>query len=69
MITDMAIMGFDKTTKKMVLESYYPGISPEKILENMAFEVDISQAEEFSPPTREEIRILREKCDPQGLIL
>lgn len=68
-ITDMAIMGFDKTTKKMVLESYYPGISREKILENMSFEVDTAQAEELPPPTREEIRILREKCDPQGLII
>lgn len=68
-ITNMAIMGFDKTTRKMILESYYPGIKPEKILENMAFEVDVSQAVELLPPSREEIRILREKCDPQGLII
>ena len=68
-ITDMAIMGFDKTTKKMILERYYPGISTERILENMSFEVDTSQAEELQPPTREEIRILHEKCDPQGLII
>ncbi|SDP51966.1 CoA-transferase subunit beta [Desulforhopalus singaporensis] len=68
-ITNMAIMGFDKVTRKMVLENYYPGITPEKILENMEFEVDISQASELSPPTRDEIKILREKCDPQGLII
>ncbi len=68
-ITNMAIMGFDKTTKEMFLESYYPGISPEEILENMDFDVDISQAEELHPPTSDEIRILREQCDPQGLII
>lgn len=68
-ITNLGIMGFDKSTKKMVLENYYPGITPEKILENMAFEVDISEAKELIPPTSEEIRVLREKCDPQGLII
>lgn len=68
-ITNMAIMGFDKTSKKMFLESYYPGMTPEQILENMEFEVDISKAKELSPPTNEEIKVLREKCDPQGLIL
>ncbi len=68
-ITNMAIMGFDKITKRMFLESYYPGITPDQILENMAFDVDISQAKELLPPTSEEIKILREKCDPQGLII
>jgi glutaconate CoA-transferase subunit B len=68
-ITNMAIMGFDDTTKEMVLESYYPGITPQKILDNMEFEVDISNAKELRPPTNEEIIVLREKCDPQGLIL
>ncbi|MCP3889052.1 MAG: ketoacid-CoA transferase [Desulfobulbaceae bacterium] len=68
-ITNMAIMGFDETTKEMVLESYYPGITPEQILENMAFEVDVSGATELQPPTSEEVRVLREKCDPQGLII
>jgi glutaconate CoA-transferase subunit B len=68
-ITNMAIMGFDDTTKKMFLESYYPGITPEEILDNMEIEVDISNAKELSPPTNEEIMVLREKCDPQGLII
>lgn len=68
-ITNMAIMGFDETSKRMVLDYYYPGITPEKILENMEFAVDISKAKELQPPTNNEIRILREKCDPQGLIL
>ena len=68
-ITNMAIMGFDKDTKRMVLENYYPGISPDEIIENMAFEVDISQAKELEPPTYDEVNVLREKCDPQRLII
>ena len=62
-------MGFDADTKEMFLENWYPGVSPQKILENMEFEVDISRAQEMLPPSKEELRILREVCDPQRLIL
>ena len=68
-ITNMATMGFDEDTKEMYLSGYYPGITREKILDNMGFEVDISRAAEVSPPSDEELRILREQCDPQRLIL
>lgn len=68
-ITNMALMGFDRDTGKMYLDQYYPGLTPRDILDNMSFEVDISRARELSPPTREELVILREKCDPQRLIL
>ena len=68
-ISDMAIMGFDEKTKKMYLKGVYPGFLPEQILEKMDFEVDISRAHEITPPTSDELRILRSKCDPQKLIL
>jgi len=68
-VSDMAIMRFDEKSKEMYLAGYYPGISPEHILEKMQFEVDISRAEEVQPPSFEELKILREKCDPQKLIL
>ena len=68
-ITNMALMGFDPSTGKMFLDQCYPGITPEQILENMDFEVDVSNAREMAPPTADELTILREKCDPQRLIL
>ncbi len=68
-ITNMAVMRFNKETKRMYLEGYYPGVTPEKVAENTGFEVDVSRAAEVAPPTVEELKILREKCDPQGLIL
>lgn len=68
-ITNLAIMGFDQTTKKMFLEYYYPGITPDKILENMEFKVDISRAKELRPPSGKELKVLRETCDPQRLII
>lgn len=68
-ITNMAVMKFDDQTKEMYLESYYPGITPREILDNMEFNVDVSRATESIPPSEMELKILREKCDPQRLIL
>jgi len=68
-ITNMAVMRFDDETKEMYLAGYYPGINKEDILDNMEFEVDVSRAQEVAPPTAVELKILREKCDPQRLIL
>ena len=68
-ITNLALMRFDEETKEMYLAQYYPGITPQKVLENMEFEVNISRAVEATPPTERELKILREKVDPQRLIL
>jgi glutaconate CoA-transferase subunit B len=68
-ITDMAIMGFDKTTRKMYLRGCFPGVTKEDALNNMGFGVDISRAQAVAPPSAEELSILRKRCDPQRLIL
>lgn len=68
-ITNLAVMRFDDETGQMYLDQYYPGVTPDKILANMAFTVDVSRAAEAMPPSGDELRILREKCDPQRLIL
>ncbi len=68
-ITNMGVMRFDDTTKEMYLSGFYPGITPEMILDRMEFSVDTSRAAEVPPPTSEELTLLREKCDHQRLIL
>lgn len=68
-ITNMGTMRFDDTTKEMYLSGFYPGVMPEQVLEKMEFTVDITRAREEIPPTPEELRLLREECDPQRLIL
>lgn len=68
-ITNMAVMRFNDSTKEMYLHACYPGIRPEMVLGNMQFSVDISRASEITPPTENELKILREICDPQRLIL
>lgn len=68
-ITNMAVFRFDEETRHMYLAGCYPGITRGEVLKNMEFKVDVSRALEVKPPTPEELKILREKCDPQRLIL
>lgn len=68
-ITNKAVMRMDPESGEMYLDKYFPGVTPEDILDNMQFTVDVSGAGEAAKPTYEELRILREKCDPQRLIL
>lgn len=68
-VTNMALMRFDQNTSEMYLDRYHPWVSPADILSNMDFDVDVSRAIESDPPTEHELEILRDKCDPQRLIL
>jgi glutaconate CoA-transferase subunit B len=68
-ITNLGILRFAKTSKKMYLAATYPGITAAEIQQNTGFTLDPGEAEEFSPPTPKELKILRERCDPQRLIL
>lgn len=68
-ITNKAVMRMDPKDGAMYLDCYYPGVTPGDILDNMQFSVDVTRAREASPPTVSELKILREKCDPQQLIL
>lgn len=68
-ITNMAVMGFDDPSRQMYLKGCFPGITPQTVLEHMEFSVDVSRAHDVDPPSAEELRILREVCDPQRLIL
>lgn len=68
-ITNLGVMYFDDDTKEMYLAFYYPGVTPQNILDNMEFSVDISRAIVAEPPTERELKILRERVDPHKLIL
>jgi len=68
-VTNLAVLYFDDRTKEMYLGGCYPGIPPQRILDNMGFAVDVSRATEVAPPSAHELRVLREVCDPQRLIL
>lgn len=68
-VSDRAVMRFDETTRRMYLAGIYPGETADEVTGRMGFAVDIFRAEPVPAPTSEELRILREVCDPQRLIL
>ena len=69
-ITDMGVYGFDPETREMVLVSLHPGITIGTIKENIGWDVKVApDLTETPPPGAEEIRIIREELDPQGIFL
>lgn len=68
-ITNLGILRFAKESKKMYLAACYPGVTPEEVQEKTGFTLDLKGAESFPPPTNTELKILRQHCDPQRLIL
>ena len=68
-ITNLGILRFDQESKKMYLAACYPGISPADVERETGFTLDLTRAEKFPPPTIQELKVLRERCDPQRLIL
>ncbi|MBI3286771.1 MAG: CoA-transferase subunit beta [Chloroflexi bacterium] len=68
-ITNLGIYAFDEN-REIYLESHHPGISIEKIKQNVSWEIAISpDVRETEPPTDEELHLLREQFDPQGIFL
>lgn len=63
-VTDRGVMKFDEKTKRMYLAGYYPTSSPEEIIENTGFEMDVSKAVKLDAPNPEVIRMIREEIDP-----
>jgi glutaconate CoA-transferase, subunit B len=69
-VTQLGVMGFNETTKRMMLLSLHPGVSIEDVRKNSSFEILIpSTVGATSPPTPEELRLLREEIDPVKFIL
>jgi glutaconate CoA-transferase subunit B len=69
-ITDLAVMGFDKESCRMQVESLHPEVTLEQVQDNTGFELLAnSKIEETKPPSKTELEILREQVDPHGYII
>ncbi len=67
-ITPLCVMGFDKKTKLMMLESVYPGVTLEEVQDNTGFDLLIPEkVPTTEPPTKKQIELIRTKIDPEGL--
>ena len=63
-ISDLCKMRPDPETGVLYAAEIFPGVTPEQILENTGWDIDVSRAVPMAEPTYEEIRLLRMEVDP-----
>ncbi|MBD3212989.1 MAG: hypothetical protein GF311_10315 [Candidatus Lokiarchaeota archaeon] len=64
-ITDLAYLDFDPTSKRMRVKTKHPGVELKTIKESTGFELIIpDNVNETTPPTKRELELLRNKVDP-----
>jgi glutaconate CoA-transferase subunit B len=69
-ISTLALMGYDPASKRMRVESLHPGVTAQDVRNNTSFEMLFVDPLPVTPePTDDELRILRTKVDPLGLII
>lgn len=69
-ITDLAVLGFDRDTRSMTLESVHPGVTTEQVVAETGFELLMpSSVPTTEPPSQAELAAIRERIDPAGKLL
>lgn len=67
-VTNLGVLDFNTPDHRMRLASVHPGVSVATVVENTGFELVIpAQVPETRLPTAEELRLLREEIDPNGI--
>ena len=67
-ITDLGEYRFDDETGEMTLTSLHPGVTMDDIRENTSWEMKVADDVSETPaPTAEELRLIREELDPEGI--
>jgi glutaconate CoA-transferase subunit B len=67
-VTNLAVMDFAPGSRRMRLRTVHPGISVEQVQEATGFELLVADdVRETEPPTPEEVRLIREEIDPDGV--
>jgi glutaconate CoA-transferase subunit B len=66
-VTDKAIFGFDSDSGEMYLVSVHPGVTVEEVQAEVSWSLKIApDLKTTEPPTAVELRLIREKLDPEG---
>ena len=69
-VSTLAVMDFEPESKHMRLKAVHPGVSVEDVKANTSFELIIpDEIETTAPPSKEELRLLREEIDPEKLYI
>lgn len=69
-VTDKAVFGFDEETRRMKLLAVSPWTTADEVMEEMDFEPLVAEpVETVTPPTEEQLTVLRGQIDPEGRIV
>jgi len=67
-VTNLGVFDFETSDNTMRVRSVHPGFSLDDIVENTAFELEVADdVSESRMPTDEELQLMREVLDPNGL--
>jgi glutaconate CoA-transferase subunit B len=69
-VTDLAVLGFEETSKRLEVLSLHNGVTLEQVQEATGFPLLVhTPLETTPPPTAEELHILRQEVDPDRYLL
>ncbi len=69
-ITDLAVLGFDPASLRMRIDALYPGVSVDDVQSRCGFELGVPDSlDTFTAPTGEQLHLLRQVIDPEGVYL
>ena len=70
-VSTMGVMGFDGEAKEMYVQSYFAGlgVTLDELRRNTGFNIRTEGAKPAEPPTSTELKLLREKIDPERIFL
>jgi glutaconate CoA-transferase, subunit B len=67
-VTNLAVMDFAPDSRRMRLRTVHPGVSVEQVQAATGFELLVADdVHDTEPPTPEEVRLIREEIDPDGV--
>jgi glutaconate CoA-transferase, subunit B len=67
-VTDLGRYGFDPATGEMVLAAVHPGVSADDVRAATGWDLRVADDLQVTPdPTPEELRLIREELDPEGV--
>jgi glutaconate CoA-transferase, subunit B len=68
-ITNKAVMLFDKGTGEAYLATYHPDTNVDEVVKNTPWKLNVADdIHETEPPSAEELRVIREVLDPKRMI-
>jgi glutaconate CoA-transferase subunit B len=69
-ITNLAVLGFDETSKRMQVESLHPGVTLDMVRERTGFELLVREPlGTTTPPDAIQLEVLRTEVDPHRYII